>query len=75
MDSSGSVGDLNWSKMKQFAIDISRSLTIGPNDVHVGMVSFGSTGIVRFQLSTYNNINALVNGIWAVPYSGGCKYS
>ena len=71
MDSSGSVGDYNWFKEKQFAIDITRALDIGSDETRVGVVSYSTEISLDFSLSAYSNTEDVAAAIWAIPWMAG----
>ena len=57
--------------MKSFIHDITNSFEIGPNNVQVGVLSYGSYPYPRFYLNTYSNKADVLSAINALPYSGG----
>ena len=71
MDSSGSVGSSDFQTMKTFVRDIANSFEIGPNDVQIGVMSYGSSNYFHFYLNTYSTKSAVLSAINAIPYSGG----
>ena len=71
MDSSGSVGSSDFQTMKTFVRDIANSFEIGPNDVQIGVMSYGSSNYFHFYLNTYSTKSAVISAINAIPYSGG----
>ena len=71
MDASGSVGYSNFQTMKTFVHDIANSFEIGPNDVQIGVMSYGSSNTFHFYLNTYSTKSAVLSAISALPYSGG----
>ena len=74
MDASGSVGYSNFQTMKTFVRDIANSFEIGPNDVQIGVMSYGSLNTFHFYLNTYSTKFAVLSAISTLPYSrGGTK--
>ena len=71
MDASGSVGSSNFQIMKTFVRDIANSFEIGPNDVQIGVMSYGSSNSFHFYLNTYSTKSSVLSAISALPYSGG----
>ena len=71
MDASGSVGYSNFQTMKTFVHDIANSFEIGPNDVEIGAMSYGSFNTFHFYLNTYSTKFAVLSAISALPYSRG----
>jgi hypothetical protein len=64
MDSSGSVGAVNFKKMKAFMVNVVGSLgRIGPNNAQVGVVRYstGATEVIR--LNQYKNSATLQKAI------------
>jgi len=73
VDSSGSIefdSPLNWGIMLQFIANVTRQFTIGPNDVQVSFVIFGTTARVEWGLTRYQDKNSLINAILRVAYLG-----
>ena len=57
--------------MKSFIYDITDTFEIGPNNVQVGVLSYGSSYYFRFYLNTYSNKADVLSAINSLPYSGG----
>ena len=73
LDSSGSIeisGQGNWNLMLNFLVDIVNRLTIGPNAIRVGVVSYSGQSKVNFLLDEHTNKSELVNAIKRIPYIG-----
>ena len=71
MDASGSVGYTNFQTMKIFVRDIANSFQIGPNDVQIGVMTYGSSNYFHFYLNTYSTKSAVLSAISAIPFSSG----
>lgn len=71
LDDSGSVTSKNFIKVKNFVIDIVRSLQIGKEQVRVGVLSFNSNVYIRFYLNTYFDQRRMINAISNIRYTGG----
>ena len=71
MDASGSVGHSNFQKMKTFVRDIANSFEIGPNDVQIGVMSYGSSNTFHFYLNRLSTKDAVLSTISILPYKGG----
>ena len=71
MDASGSVGYSNFQTMKTFVRDIANSFEIGPNDVQIGVMSYGSYNSFHFYLNTHSTKSAVLSAINAIPFSSG----
>lgn len=50
LDSSGSIGDVNWEKIKIFCKALVDKLEIGPNATQLSIVTFNLYSTVRFYL-------------------------
>lgn len=53
MDSSGSIGDENFRKMKIFMKNLINKIEIGPDKTQIGVVQFSDDSKEEFQLGTY----------------------
>lgn len=53
MDSSGSIGEENFSKMKIFMKNLINRIEIGPDKTQIGVVQFSDDSKEEFQLGTY----------------------
>ena len=71
MDASGSVGYSDFQLMKQFVYDIVDSFEIGPDNVRVGVMSYGSSYTFHFYLNTYTTKSEVLSAVNSLPYSGG----
>ena len=71
LDSSGSIGRLNFQRVRKFVLDFVEELTIGPNDNQVGVIVFSSSASVVFNLNTYSSKYAVLNAISNIAYIGG----
>ena len=71
LDSSGSIGERSYQKMKDFVKKVADAFVIGPSTTCAGVIIFGSsaTTAVRFADATNNTVfNAAVD---ALPYMRG----
>ena len=71
MDASGSVGYSNFQLMKQFVYNIADSFEIGPDNVRVGVMSYGSSYTFHFYLNTYTTKSEVLSAVNSLPYSSG----
>lgn len=71
LDSSGSVGSSNFQLMKNFVHDTVNGFDVGPNSVHVGVISYASSYTFHFYLSTYSSKSSVLSAISNIPYTGG----
>ena len=63
IDSSGSIGLNDWNVLLNFTVNFVRGITIGPEDIQVGIVTFGNAAYVQFQLNTYNNTDDVISAV------------
>ena len=70
LDSSGSIGEENYDRVKDFVNESVSLLDIGPDGDQVGMIIFGNQPEIVFNLSTFSNQEDLQNAIAQVPYLG-----
>ena len=68
LDSSGSIGRSDWAIALEFVISLVNKLEIGPTGVQVGVVTYGNTATVNFDLNEYNDTTTLINNIRAIEY-------
>lgn len=71
LDSSVSVRINNFEIMKQFVEDVVSELTIGPNDVQVGVYIYSSMVTDVFNLTTFSNKADIISEIDGIPYTPG----
>ena len=71
LDESGSVGATNFESVRQFALTYVDSLTIGPNDNRVGVITFDGSAQLDFGLGTHTNSATLSQAVRNITYSGG----
>ena len=73
LDSSGSVGELNFQKLKEFVAQFAQSVEIGngPNEVQIGAVTWSSSVYNQFNLNTFSTKTALLNAIDGISYNSG----
>lgn len=67
-DSSGSVGRANYERERQFAIQVTETFNIGPNQTRIANVAY--SGVVRtsFLFNTFTNRSSVVNALGEVEY-------
>ena len=71
LDESGSVGPSNFEEVKTFAHDFVDTLTVGPEDTQVGVITYSTEARIRFYLNTYQNKHDTLQAIENVPYQAG----
>nr|KAG5712283.1 hypothetical protein BaRGS_023862 [Batillaria attramentaria] len=75
LDSSASEGSSNLRKQVQFVGNITSKLTIGPNDVQVGLLTFATSVHNQFYLNAHSSQYSVLNAIQHVPYQSGATYT
>jgi len=70
LDSSASIGERNWWMTKQFAIDVSKGLAVGPGKIHIGAVSFSRRGEVQWGVDDSRAFDPalLETSLWDLPW-------
>ena len=71
LDSSVTVGKLNWFVIKQFVTDIIRGLKIIDDQTRVGVVTFSSMAVTNFHLQQYDDVDEIAQKIWDMSYLSG----
>ena len=71
IDASGSVRPSNFQKQKDFLKNFVSSLTIGPNDIQVGVTEFSNIPGDSFWMNMHADKNSLLAAIDAIPFPGG----
>jgi len=70
LDSSGSVRPDRWEIIKQFAINVVNSFTIGPDDTLVSAIVFSQSVSLEFSLQQHTTAATLIPAIEALPFLG-----
>lgn len=71
LDSSSSIGALDWFKTKQFAIDVVKGLQIAKNLIQVGAILYSPDVRTAFDLVHNPTKSKLVKALWNMPYLSG----
>jgi Mg-chelatase subunit ChlD len=71
LDSSTSVGQSNFDKMKDFLKTFLHSAAIDSGDVRVGILSYSTTVTIEFHLNQYNSKQELFTAIDDIPWRYG----
>ncbi|XP_041373659.1 collagen alpha-1(XII) chain-like [Gigantopelta aegis] len=71
VDTSGSIGPLNFEKVRDFLTLVVRGLQIGADHVRVGTVSFSSFPYLDFRLTTHHTEAGVIKGINSIMYDAG----
>ena len=51
LDSSASIGEKNWWRTKQFAMDVVNGLPVGSDGINVAAVTYSRDGKIRWDLN------------------------
>lgn len=71
LDESGSVGASNFGKVKSFLVKTAQQLKIGPKNIRISLVKFGSTITTVSHLNSHKTSADVVNAINKLTYKGG----
>ena len=71
LDSSGSVGQTNFSRMLNFTKDIINKLTIGRGAIQVGVDIYHTPVDHAFKLNRYDNAADMISHLDTLTYQGG----
>ena len=67
-DSSGSVGRQNFELEKDFAINVTRTFSIGPLDTQIAAIAYSGFARISFLLNTFNNQSSIISALGAIEY-------
>ena len=70
LDSSGSIGIVNFQLIRNFVTNIIQNLDIGPDKNRVGVIVYSNTATVQFSLNTHQTNVSLLNAVASIPYIG-----
>ncbi|XP_065643580.1 uncharacterized protein LOC100214647 isoform X2 [Hydra vulgaris] len=73
LDSSGSVGDENFDKMKEFVKSIVLKFDVDNQLTRVGIIKFDSDAEITIQLSDHKSLKDLLNDIDSIRYTEGIQ--
>ena len=71
MDSSGSIGGVNFVKMQNFVKQIFRNVQIGENNTRAALLHFNSDVYPLFNFLDFRNIENIEKKIDSIIYNGG----
>ncbi|XP_052233684.1 uncharacterized protein LOC127846468 isoform X4 [Dreissena polymorpha] len=71
VDSSTSVGQTNFAKLEHFLKDVMTKLNVGPNNVQVSVVKYGSYPSLEFSLTQHPSRPEALKAVEAMTYLGG----
>lgn len=75
LDSSSSEGAVNFQKQKDFVASFVNSLTIGPSNVQVGVITFSTTARINFDLNDHRTKSTVVSAINGISYVQGSTHT
>lgn len=71
LDSSNSIGDVNWDIEKNFVKNFSASVRLDPSHVQIGVISFGSDVTNQFDLDQYQDHSSMSAAIDRISWARG----
>ena len=71
MDSSQSVGETNFERIKDLIANMLSSFTIGPDDTRVGVIRYSSSSSIVISLGSSNTYSQLATAVRSIEYTGG----
>ena len=71
MDSSGSIGTINFNTMRNFVADLTQNFNVGPTGTHVGVIRYSTTATELTALGAILDPGALDSFIRNIPFTGG----
>lgn len=71
LDESGSVGAGNFVKVKNFLVKTVQQLKIGPMNIRISLVKFGSSITTVSHLNSHKTSADVINAINKLTYRGG----
>lgn len=63
MDSTGSIGPVDYDKMLKFVANLTNSFTLGPKSIQFGAILFGDDAQNLFNFGAHNDHASLENVI------------
>ena len=75
LDTSGSVGNEEFAKVRDFVRRFAERFDIGPDSVNIGVTTFASTAQNEFWLNEYTDKASLLAAIDQIQYDGGDTYT
>lgn len=71
LDASGSIGSIDFEKMKDSVINIVSSLTIGPENTRLAIIVFETEVNLIFNLNAHTNNISLIEAIGNITFTSG----
>ena len=75
IDTSTSIDASRFQLIREFVGNITAELIRNSPRSAVGVILFGSTALIEFNLQDHTNLSALLEAINQIPYSGGNTYT
>ena len=71
LDASGSIGEENFERIRNFTAEIAGSFEFGPQGTQVGVLLYSDTAAFEFDLDDNSNREDLLSSISQIPYLSG----
>ncbi|XP_033728441.1 uncharacterized protein LOC117317678 isoform X2 [Pecten maximus] len=71
LDSSTSIGQSTFQRMKTYAEELVRKMNIESCDIQVGVMKYSSASMVQFNLGAFRDTETIVRAIDAIHYTRG----
>lgn len=71
LDSSGSVGEKNFAKVKSFASSFTKKIEVSRGFGKVGVITFSDNAQLEFGMNRFTNISKMVGSINDIKYTAG----
>lgn len=75
MDSTGSIGSVDYDKMLKFVANLTHSFKLGPKNIQFGAILFGDDAQNLFDFGAHNDHASLENAIRTAPYLAQTTYT
>ncbi|CAH1790069.1 unnamed protein product [Owenia fusiformis] len=75
LDSSGSIGANNFTKILTFIQELIHNFDTNDNGVRVALLTYSDQSRQRFDLNTYRNKMDLISAVGTLPYTGGATHT
>lgn len=71
MDESGSIGDSDFVREKNFVTSLANGFTnFGPNGVQIGVITYSTDARLDIRLNQYSNKMDFINAVRRIRYAG-----
>ncbi|XP_013400996.1 collagen alpha-1(XII) chain isoform X1 [Lingula anatina] len=71
VDNSNSIGHKNWETQLRFIEELVRGFVVGPNDVHIALLTYSTGYKIEFHLKEYETKEEVLARIRDSNYTGG----